>query len=72
MTPTASASAADPASAAVPGVVGRDAELAATRAFLNSVADGPQALLIEGEAGIGKTALWRAATAQARAAMGLG
>ena len=45
-------------------IVGRDGELAALAAFLE--ADGPaRALVIEGEAGIGKTTLWRAAVATA-------
>jgi predicted ATPase len=47
--------------------LGRDAELATARAFLASVPDGPSALLIEGEVGIGKTTLWRAALAEAAA-----
>lgn len=47
--------------------LGRDAELATARAFVASVPDGPSALLIEGEVGIGKTTLWRAALAEAAA-----
>jgi ATP/maltotriose-dependent transcriptional regulator MalT len=38
--------------------VGRGAELQAVHAFLDRVATGPCALLIEGEPGIGKTTLW--------------
>src|SRR5438128_7300897 len=41
-------------------VVGRDAQLAAMRDFLLAVDRLPTALVIEGEAGIGKTTLWRA------------
>jgi DNA-binding CsgD family transcriptional regulator len=40
-------------------VIGRDDELESLRAFVGSAADGPAALLIEGEAGIGKTTVWR-------------
>src|SRR5207248_8017687 len=43
-------------------LIGRDQELAAIRAFLDGPA--PAALLLEGEAGIGKTSLWRAALAE--------
>ena len=48
-----------------PEVVGRDAELATVRAFLAEVERLPAALVIEGEAGIGKTTLWRAGIAAA-------
>jgi DNA-binding CsgD family transcriptional regulator/tetratricopeptide (TPR) repeat protein len=41
-------------------IIGRDQELAALRAFLDANRDGPAALLLEGEAGIGKTTLWEA------------
>jgi hypothetical protein len=47
-------------------VVGRDAELRATARFLDSLAGHPQALVLEGEPGIGKTTLWLAAVEQAR------
>ena len=45
-------------------IVGRDAELGAIEQWLES----PQSatLLIEGEAGIGKTTLWRATVARAK------
>jgi DNA-binding NarL/FixJ family response regulator len=46
-------------------VVGRDAELAAVRDFLEAGDRLPRALVIEGEGGIGKTTLWRAALASA-------
>src|SRR5919199_6621951 len=46
-------------------LLGRDVELAMLRAFLERrPEDGAAALVLEGEAGIGKTALWQA-TAQA-------
>ena len=40
-------------------VVGREAELEALAAFLDGSSDIPGAFLLEGEAGIGKTTLWR-------------
>ena len=50
----------------MPGaVVGRDVELARTRSFLDSIVLGPAALLVEGEAGIGKTTVWAAAIGEA-------
>jgi hypothetical protein len=49
-------------------VVGRDQELALVREFAGGLRDGPRALLLEGEAGIGKTAVWRAALSEAEAA----
>jgi len=48
----------------LPEVVGRDEELAAVDAFLEG--DLPAALLLAGEAGIGKTTVWRAGLQQAR------
>lgn len=42
-------------------LLGREAEWAACAGFLADLASGPCALLIEGEAGIGKTAIWQAA-----------
>ncbi len=39
-------------------IVGREAELEAVERFLDGVPSGPLALLVEGEAGIGKTTLW--------------
>ena len=38
-------------------IVGRDGELAIARAFLD-VREGARGLLVEGESGIGKTAVW--------------
>ena len=49
------------------GVVGRDAELTALRAFVESISVGAAALVLEGEAGMGKTTLWAAGVAFAEA-----
>lgn len=46
------------------GVLGREAELAALFSFLDG--DAPAVLLLEGDAGIGKTTLWQAAVSRAR------
>ena len=46
-------------------VVGRDAELAHVGRFLDGLAAEPGALLVEGEAGIGKTTIWTAAIGEA-------
>ena len=52
----------------MPGVVvGRDAELASIRDFLSRISDGAAALVLEGEAGVGKTTLWTAAIDDAEA-----
>jgi DNA-binding CsgD family transcriptional regulator len=48
-------------------IVGRDAELASLRAFVASVSGGAAALVLEGEAGVGKTTLWSEAVALAEA-----
>ena len=40
-------------------VVGREPELAALDRFLDSIPAGPGALLLSGEAGIGKTTVWK-------------
>jgi DNA-binding CsgD family transcriptional regulator len=42
-------------------LVGREAELDRVRKFLSEAAGGPRAMVFRGEAGIGKTMLWRAA-----------
>ncbi len=42
-------------------LVGRDVESRAVADFLASVSPGPSALVVEGEAGIGKTTVWLAA-----------
>jgi DNA-binding CsgD family transcriptional regulator/predicted negative regulator of RcsB-dependent stress response len=49
-------------------VVGRDAELASIRDFVAGVTDGASALVLEGEAGMGKTTLWRAGVQTAESA----
>jgi DNA-binding CsgD family transcriptional regulator len=41
-------------------IVGREAELSRIGAFLDSLGDGPAALILCGEPGIGKTTLWQA------------
>ena len=46
-------------------IIGRDAELAAVRAFLARDAGGCGVLLLEGDAGIGKTTVWEAAASLA-------
>jgi DNA-binding CsgD family transcriptional regulator len=49
-------------------VVGRDAELASIRDFVTGISDGASALVLEGEAGMGKTTLWRAGVEAAEVA----
>jgi DNA-binding CsgD family transcriptional regulator len=44
----------------VPSLIGRDDELGAIEAFLDDIGQGPRALVLSGEAGIGKTILWEA------------
>lgn len=39
-------------------IIGRDAELLAGDSFLDAVADGSALLLLQGDAGIGKTTVW--------------
>jgi DNA-binding CsgD family transcriptional regulator len=41
-------------------LVGREEELSRLKGFVDGVADGPCSVVIRGEAGIGKTLLWRA------------
>jgi DNA-binding CsgD family transcriptional regulator len=48
-------------------IVSRDVELASLHAFIGAVEGGPAALVFEGEAGIGKSTLWRAGVEAARA-----
>jgi DNA-binding CsgD family transcriptional regulator len=50
---------------AVSGVVGRDEELAEVDRFLDDAARASTALALEGEAGIGKSTVWRAARERA-------
>ena len=49
-------------------IVGRERELDAVAAFLGSASRFPRALLIQGEAGIGKTTIWRESSRIAGAA----
>ena len=49
-------------------IVGRDEELAIVAGLLADTDSLPRALVIEGEAGIGKTTVWRRAVAEAQAA----
>src|SRR5919204_6412041 len=39
-------------------LVGRERELATVTTFVDAIPEGPRALLLEGEAGIGKTTIW--------------
>ena len=48
-------------------IIGREEELAELRRFLDAADRVPAAFLMEGEPGIGKTALWRAGVELARA-----
>jgi hypothetical protein len=41
-------------------IVGRDEELGSVSALVGRAAEGPAALVLEGEAGIGKSTLWLA------------
>ena len=47
-------------------VVGRERELATIDGFIDAQPGAPAVLLVDGEAGIGKTTLWRAAAQRAR------
>jgi DNA-binding CsgD family transcriptional regulator len=47
-------------------LIGRGTELAAVAPFLAGIARGPAALVLVGEAGIGKTVLWEAGVEEAR------
>ena len=47
-------------------LVGRHREQADVDRFLDVLQEGPAALVLEGEAGIGKTTVWRAALDVAR------
>ena len=49
-------------------MVSRQAEFGAVGEFLESVRSGPSALVVEGEAGIGKTTVWSSALDEARGA----
>src|SRR5918996_4840666 len=50
------------------GIVGREDELEAVAASLRRLAGGPVAVVLEGEAGIGKTTIWRSGVKHAEAA----
>jgi predicted ATPase len=39
-------------------IVSREEELSSLHAFIDAVREGPAALVLEGEAGIGKSTLW--------------
>jgi DNA-binding CsgD family transcriptional regulator len=54
------------ATAAHVDVIGRQEELEELHRFLDSLADGPAAFVLSGEAGVGKTTLWRAGVEAAR------
>jgi DNA-binding CsgD family transcriptional regulator len=47
-------------------IVGREAELASINAFIDETEAGAAALVLEGEAGVGKSTLWGAAVEHAR------
>ena len=47
-------------------IVGREVEFASIHAFLKRPAEGPVALVLEGEAGIGKSTLWLTGVEAAR------
>jgi DNA-binding CsgD family transcriptional regulator len=49
------------------GIIGREQELAAVGRLLDRARDGPAALVIDGEAGIGKTTVWLEALRAAEA-----
>ena len=52
----------------VHGILGREAEVAQIARFIESVSEGPSALLLDGVAGIGKTTLWNIGVSLAREA----
>jgi predicted ATPase len=49
-----------------PEIIGREDELASIEDFLGRVQEGPGALVLSGEAGIGKKILWEAGVEEAR------
>ena len=49
-----------------PGIVGREAQLLEVERFLDASGDGFAVLVLEGDAGIGKTTLWREARRRAQ------
>jgi hypothetical protein len=48
-------------------VIGREREQAALKAFVEGLGDGPAAVMLSGESGMGKTTLWQVAVETARA-----
>src|SRR5580700_10101793 len=54
----------------VTSLIGRDDALGAVRGFLGAVEHGPAALVLSGEAGIGKTVVWEEGLAMADVACG--
>ena len=48
-------------------IVGREEELSSLKAFVDHARQGPAMLVLEGEAGIGKSTLWEAGVEHARA-----
>jgi DNA-binding CsgD family transcriptional regulator len=54
-----------PARHAATTITGRPSELEAVHRLLDAVHDGPAALVLQGDAGIGKTTIWRAAVVEA-------
>jgi DNA-binding CsgD family transcriptional regulator len=48
-------------------IIGREEQLASIRTFIDDAEGGPAALVLEGEAGIGKSTLWLAGVEHARA-----
>ena len=48
-------------------IIGREGELTVIQEFLDRPAEGPRALVLDGEAGIGKSTVWQAGVAAARA-----
>jgi DNA-binding CsgD family transcriptional regulator len=49
-------------------IFGRDQEFVQLAAFMDAIPGGPRALLLEGQAGVGKTTVWRWALERGRAA----
>jgi len=52
-------------------VIGREREQAVLTAFAAGLGDGPAAVVLAGDAGMGKTTLWQVAAASARARGGI-
>jgi hypothetical protein len=48
------------------GIIGSEEELASVVTFIDEVRDGPAALVLEGEVGVGKSTLWLAGVEHAR------